>query len=1093
MCHECGKRCENRCQRKFDKERCCYQLKRIQKLNQLRLQIPNDPDVLGSSTNPVVLPYKNFPLQAGNEYSAAHKFEYDNKTNKYSIPSLGVTKSFCLIPTPEEAGEMNSEIIAAGFDNFGGMFRTLAQNWFPATQDDKNFYYSTNGGSLFGAIFGFGTSTIFVARRKCDAKLVWVKNSLNYRVDDPTVPNFVGQTNTISRVTLGIHGDRVYVTSLVTNIGPQLFCINKYTGDRIWSMAYYLPEQLAEERGKTFLVAPTDVPFQSIDGSPYIGQSVALGDLNVNVVKLSNDTVTSIFVGVSSFQNAINYAAFFGFSVYTDQGQMIRIDDLGNTATKVWNLMTTAPLLHPGDVISNSGPDEFNPFRPGADIVYIWRDMTEDGTFSAPGGVDAAILDYLGDNTGYIPLGYPTENNLTTPAIVNIFSTGSLTEEDIPPLYQSTAPGVGGDEVLYYYVDGVLNGPVDIDTFIVAANEIEPGTKIQLWAYITEETVNAFNESGPYPENQGIRYIAFLPNGYTIANAQEAEALNYFGNSTWGQAPTVDVSKNLIYFGTGQTHGGPVDELLTFQDARLNYLTRKQNVIDTMYRYARPDDSVPPDTPPATLEEVNAAKAEFIAEQEAINLDFNIKSPRGNMSYPDAIIGANLSTGQMVFGYRLQAWDQVTFSTDDPSLLVIEAGYLDGDVSSGIQLLQNVPVTGGGKRTIIATVAKASTIGEIDISGFDPSIPFDNTNLLATGVVPRLYYAGPDGALGGSNYGLSQDGGSKLIWNSANDAPAFGSYSLTYNTGYLQGFEFHVTRDGRVLLPLNSFVAAYDAGKKEIVWETPLGQLTHSQVQSYNGVSFVPRGDGVLFGFDTGNGKVVYKEDFKTKYGISGISPPTFDSKGKAVFICNYRLPIVGVAGTLGSTGVLLDIFPCELLTPKDSLKTLVTRKTFKSFDVVPKAPGETVANNPYNDQIVTHVWTADATLFATHQFVNIDGEPTETIQGTFKAVGFNFASAEIIFENNYSADSRLRYISLTFMTRKRYVLKFQILDVETGQYTNYEATLELVDNKPFVKLNCAAPPNSAKKLQSLSSAASQQLKPEVRVLYNKLLANNKL
>lgn len=236
-CHS-HKKHHHHCHAKPD---CCFQKKRIESLNKLRLQFPNDPDGVGSSTKRAVLPYSDRHLQAGNTFSTACKFEYNSQTNKYSIPSLNVTKVFDLVPTASEAGVYNQQIVDAGF---GSWPRDLAQVFYPATADEDNFYYAVNGGTLFGSYFGFGTSSIFVCRRKSDAKLIWVKNSLIYRVDNPTVPTYFGSTNVISRTALAIHQDRLYVTTLITNIGPQLFAIDKVTGNPIWSCAYEPPAQM---------------------------------------------------------------------------------------------------------------------------------------------------------------------------------------------------------------------------------------------------------------------------------------------------------------------------------------------------------------------------------------------------------------------------------------------------------------------------------------------------------------------------------------------------------------------------------------------------------------------------------------------------------------------------------------------------------------------------------------------------------------------------------------------------------------------------------------------------------------------------------
>lgn len=570
--------------------------------------------------------------------------------------------------------------------------------------------------------------------------------------------------------------------------------------------------------------------------------------------------------------------------------------------------------------------------------------------------------------------------------------------------------------------------------------------KLILWTYVDQTTVTNVNAAAWGASNSGIRYIASLPDNYTLINDQEAEALNYYGNSVWGQAPVVDVKRNMVYFGCGQTHNCPVDELLVYQNPAIEYLSRKQNVIDTMYQYAHPDESTDL-APYSTLDDVNIAKDGFILQQASLNLDMTLKSPRGNMSYCDAIIAASLVDGSYQFGYRLLDWDAVTFTADDPSLLVIQSGFADADASSGVMLMENIQVEGaGGARTFLTATHKGSIIASLDISGLLTNVQYDHTNLLQKGVVPNLFYSGPDGALGGSNYGSCQDGGSKLIFSDANDAAFFGSFSFQYNTGYYGGVEFHVTRDGRVFLPNNSFVAAFDVAKQSTVWETDLGQLTHSQVQSFNGVTFVPRGDGVVFGLDNANGEPIYMEDVYTPYGMRGITPPVFDDNGKSAFICNYRLPIVGNAGDMGSKGVLLDSNPCKLVTPKDDLKSLVNRRTFDSFDVVPKMRNVSVTLQLVNDQTVNHVWSSTGSLHATHVLTDSEGNTT-TLEADFDAEKFVYADQQILF-SDYQTSGRLRYVSLTMMTREKYVLDFQLIDEYGAVQENCQATLMLTSSQ---------------------------------------------
>ena len=1004
--------------------------------------MPQRTNELGTTDSLQGREYENMPFQAGNELSTAAKFEYDVEANKYSLPSLKVTKQFDLVPSVEEAGAMNDQILDAGYDVAPLFFpRTQNSHWYGVTEDEENFYYAIWGNGLFSALFNFGTSSLFICRKKSDASLVWVKSTWIYSLDIPKQQNLTGNQR-VNRVALAIYKDRLYTTSLYTNIGPQLAALNKFTGEPIWACAYYPPVSVRVAFGTDFLTSPT-YAINSVNGLPFKGSTLAVGDLNLVVAEL--DGVPSIFVGVSSYQNAVNLSPPGQFPTYVDQGHIFRIDDLGLTAAKIWESNMCARLLVPGDVISSAGPDEFNPFRPGANIVYIFRDTTASGTFTAPGGIDATVLDYMGANPGYIPFGYPTLNNLTTPIIANVAITGGsppLTELSFPDVFRSALPGIGASPVVFQN-DGLFV-PKTITDVIADFNAIQALLPIgqsvngQVFAYIDQATINAVNAAAFGPSNAGVRYVAALPDGYVISNSQEAEALNYYGNSVWGGAPCLDIKRGLIYHGTGQTHGGPLDELLTFQAPQLDYLIRKQPVIDREYEFIRPDSSTI-GAPISTLADVNAAKDQFIATQLAISLNTNLKSPRGVGSYCDALMANNVKTGKIEFAFRAEAWDAVTFLSDDPVNQVIQAGYLDGDASSGAMLFEDVQLKGGNYGTMLATATKGTCIINLDISGYNCKIDFNGYNLLDKGIVPYLVYAGPDGILGGSNFQCSQDGRSRIIWADGNNSTSARTKSFTYNTGYYQGFEFHVTRDGRVFFPHDSFIAAYDVGLGEFAWETQMGSLAHSTVTVYNGIAYAMEGaTGFFLGYDCGSGELVWKVDGFSKYGMAGINTPSF-SQGRGVYICNYILNFqTDPFGAIGNTGLLLDVDVCDLSTPKDRIKSLVGGGVFQSFDVVPRAPGETVFNFLVLNQSVTHTWGCKNTLAAVH---TIDGVVYEFEVYPKK---FIYSSQEIVFEDFAVGQSLIRYVSLKILTRTTYLLNFQVLD-DNGCMQNYTATLSFV------------------------------------------------
>jgi len=1040
---------------------CHFAKKEAKKLERLRRLDPNNPNI-GSSTSLTGEEYLNMPFQGGNQYSSGLKLEYNTNTNKYSLPGLAVDKVFDLVPSPTEAGSMYSEVSDAGYEptfwprepvssSFGG-----SSHWYGVTQDEDNFYYGVWGGTLFGASFGFGASSIFVARKKKDTSLVWVRNSKQYFLDDTTQPIYTGSTNRIARVALAVYKNRLYVTSVISNIGPQLFCINKKTGARVWSMAYHLPDSM----GSGVLVSPT-TPFGSVASPGEV--NTALGDLNIVVAELKDGT-PSVFVGVSSYQNGgLNLSSITGYPKLQDQGHLVRVDDLGNTATRVWAYNTCGRKLVAGDVISNVGNPELNPFRPGSNITYFWRDTvvsgSDAGKFNTSTGANAAILNFT-TNPGYLPLGQQGIFNDTTPIITNIITTGSpLTESNVPLVFRSAAPGIGAIPTLFYNVymggsqvsPGFLMGPVDITTALNDwnTNYLSAGHKIVLWSYIDQTTVNNVDASASVSENAGVRYIAYANPGYVIQNQQEAESFNYYGNAVWGMAPTIDIARGLIYVGTGQAHSCPVDELLFYQNGHPGgpqYVARKQPLLNAMYQYARPDSSTD-GAPFSSLAQVNEEKDKFIADTAAFNVAYNDKSPRGNASYSDAIIALRLTDGRLEFGYRAVPWDSANFNSDSPNLLIIGSGIVDGDVSSGVKLFENVPLENGNYGTLLASVSKSSIGIVLDISGYNPNVVFDNTNLDLKGIVPKIFYSGPDGPYGGANFAQSQDGGSRLIWCGSNNT-FVGSSSFIYNTGYYQGVDFHITRDGRVFLPGDSFIASYDVSKGQIEWETSLGNTTHAITSVYNGVVYTSKATNqtltdkphraMISGYNVEDGKLIWDMETHQKYHMAGLNTPSF-TDGQAILINNYSLNFIGYAiGERGNKGLVLNVEPCLLTTPTDNLNSLVNDNVFTSYDVSPKAKNPvSFQGGALLNQFITHSWDNNGNLTATH---TLDGVDTVL---NFKAKDFIYSSNKIVFEK-YVTQTKYRYISLRLLNTVSYVLKYQIFDEVSGNWNNYEANFEL-------------------------------------------------
>ncbi len=1018
-------------------------------LNELRCLLPNEPEQLGTSTKCVAVNTPDcYPLQAYNNWSTNCKLELESEANKISIPSLGVKASFQMVPTAAECtADQNAEIVNAGYESPPFFFaRTAANNWYGATADDEFFYYSVYGNSKFAALFGFGVSSIYVCRRKSDASLVWVKNIYNFLVTQRQ-NNFLGNDIVLSTMNLAIHNDRLYTTCMITNIGPQLFCLDKITGEPIWSIAYYTPRTLIagttpnigqSNRGQS-VISPT-VPFGTFDGSLYIFPSVpvgevtvALGDLNLQIAELGEGRI-SIFVGVSSFQNSLNPSSLSGaFAEYLDQGYLIRIDDTGALPVMMWSASTCAPILVEGNTITSGGLPSFDPFRPAAQnpngTVCIWRD-SPDGFFDPAGDptVTVAPLDYTlasaaGGYPGYRPIGFPTTDNLTIPVTYKftVPAIGPVDQTIVPSIFWLAAPGIGAGAVIYQndMTTPIARTITDLVTFWNA----NLGSTFVVWAYISGAEITAFDAGATQASNIGLRYVAQLTSGH-ILNAQEAKSLNYYGNSIWAQAPTLDYKHNKIYQGTGQTHGIPLDETFALAAPSIDYFDRKQPVLNALYGYSQ--TNIAPIAPIMTLSDIQEQK-DIFSEDTVVFATPTLTgiaamSPRGFRSYCDAIMCWDLYSGSpsgtLDWAFRTYIYDAETFVGDEPNIIVLDERGLDADASSGVHYFQDIQVEGGSFKSYAVACTKGSLVLVVDISGVNSAVTFDHTNPIEKGIVPTAIYGGSDGTLGGSNYGSAQSCGNLLITSNANAAPVirtsigFGSRSQLYTNNFNQGFEFMVTQSGEILQIQNSIVQAFDISRQQIVWETPLGQRSHSVETCTNGIVFGINGDGVLFGFDIETGKIVWKLNVIPFGCGGGLTCPIFCGD------CAIIIPNYSVAGTggVGANGLLLAIDTDNLPKTTDTPSTIMDDRSFTSYDINPKADGTDPFQALVIDDVVTHIWTGSSVL-ASH---TITGTSATFVAGSYNSTEKSILFVSPIVQNN------LKYLSIDVLNKNTYILNYQ-------------------------------------------------------------------
>lgn len=1009
----------------------------------LRTLCPTSPEKLGTSRSPAARPYQANPFQAGGQFAGGLKLDNCSRGNKASLPSLEVEREFSVIPLRSEAGDYNAVLDAMGLVSDDA--RNRASHWYGITSDKRNFYYTVHAGGTFEALFGGGSSSIVVARCKSDARLLWLRNVEDVSLESPDSLNVLGNTRLLCRVAPAILGARLYITTSFTNLGPLVAALNKETGEPIWSLAYSMSNTAQLHYGRETLSAPCDVPFRSQNAQGLAGGKYEFGHLHPAAVSL--DGVPSVFVGTSSYQNAVNVDALTGFPVYSDQGLLLRIDDLGKTAEISWRYNTCAAALQAGDVIVKGGDPDKDPFPPTRNEVIFWRDAREDesGRLSY-----SRIMSYTGDVPGYKPAGYPLENDSTVPVadtVLLVAASPALTEASLSSLWRSAAPGIGGLSQIYN--NTFVQNPTDVTELLALLNELQgslqAGTsqKVTIWTYLSFAQVEATAQASDEWNlgNVGVRYAASRGSGATL-NAQEAKALNYYGNSVWGQTPVLDLEAGLIYFGTGQSHSSPLEEILQFEDPMIEFYSRKQDLVRQKYFYA---GLIPGET--ATLADVEEAKQAFVEETGALVLGTALKSPRGNRSLADALVAVSLHDGAIAFALRTIPSDTFSFLIGEPSQAVIGNNDPDGDVASGITLFYDLQTAEGPSRKLVACVAKNGLYMSLDITGFN-YIPFDYSNFDELGIKVQRAYTGPVSALGGSNFALANDGGKHICYGSANNSEFNGSQVFSYDgaerpyyirrgrkepdlhaTQYLEtpygGYEFHVTQEGRIFQPQESFVGTIDVASGQIVWEQSLGTLSNPAVTCYNGVFFTNSDEGTQFAFDTEDGTVLWKLD-GTKYGWSGISPPVFD-QGRGILINNYL--VVGTGG-LGNVGALLRTNKCELVT-SDSCLCLLKGRYFESYDIIPKVRTEA---GLVNGEQITHSWDRKQ-LIAIHWRGEERTEfalPVQKLDGTAK---------QVLFET--FAYEGIRYLNIRLLNKNTYLLKYQRAG-EESDWVTYEATFGL-------------------------------------------------
>ena len=767
--------------------------------------------------------------------------------------------AFELIPADCEAA------IKAGYTQYD---REHAQCLTGPVLDGEYFYYVAYSGSLFT---GSVKSSILVCRKKSTGEVKFCTNCNDYNLD--LADNYIGPSRSVSRSLIAIVGDNLYLTSgYISNIGPQVYCVDKNFGDWKWSIAYYLPEEAEAFYGVKFLTKRQDY-------SQFSGTNARIVSHNPKAIECGNGE-THIYVGCSSLQNvpAFNTGLVEGtpnytsYPFFTDQGVLTLIKVVSDVPVMTERVFTCAPNIKIGDVLVNSPGSALNPFRPGCNQVVIGT--LSGTTIASPGIVDASnpAVD-----------GYFFSQNITV-------GGDPIGAADFAPFWETIGP--------YISVD---NGP-SIFTFasaLVVLNQLPPGLHSISARIITVENITGTPASG----QKLLWYSKVLYPGDVIENKYDAQGLNYFGNSVWGAEPLVFTpelcckpkqhTKELIAVGTGQSHYIPLDEQMYYYHPSRNYRKLKKPLVDLTNAYVS--------TPlPSVLDQLNASKQQF--GETIRNLSVNVlKSPRGQMSYADSIVVVDKHVNMQV-AVRSIPSDTYTFlgNTSLLSRFVPDLNDIDGDASSG--------VFSNGSRLITVTKGGSGLI--LDFSNWTGA-PWTNEYPALVGVNTSYpVYSGPTGILGGDNYQITQDECRKnnVIGNSA-------------NTGYLDGargtdgnFEKFVSEQGLYVPPNSSVVQSINMEKEKVLWNTPLYFIAVGSATVADDTYLTADSAGYLYGLSTKTGaiKLVINAGADIQPMKGGVASPAYDDyTGDVYWISAFNQPIPTAIGE-GKWGWVLTQDKCR-------------------------------------------------------------------------------------------------------------------------------------------------------------------------------------
>lgn len=639
------------------------------------------------------------------------------------------------------------------------------------TADEDNFYFTAFYSKGINFADSESLSTILTSRNRLTGKSNWSRNTRSYYQGLETLYSI-----SWCKMAPAIYGDVLYlIDSVPTPNGPVVFAVDKHTGNLKWSL----------ELGRELIPSKTRV-----------------GEANINVASVNGKP--NLFFGITSVQHITNTGYSEGMSkIYTDQGYLFRVQDNGNSGEIVTSIPTCAPLLYVGDKVTSDS------FLPGRDSIII--------STTSVGKISNAYV--FVDNPRIPPPKYGTIEIHRNPIpIGSIYKVDGIVDMGI---FQDA----------FSLTDTLYLGHITSRTFtkqeVLDIFNSNPNLYI-IYTYLREDQKE---ELEAQINNKGVIFFKEIREGI-IENEWDAQGLNYYGNGILG-AP-VTIAQDNIYFGTGQAHSIPFEELAYYIDTGRSFRNFDNLVDESTIAYAKNQTS-------ENLQKLNTVKREFERVMIEESNSLSGYSPRGLLSYSDAIFDVTVGL--------TKKWAQRTLPIDvydgydSYDFMLRYEIYIEGNLASGIQLFNFTSCS--EKRKVVATVTQARFGVVIDVSG-------------EQGVFRYNTYLGKLSPLNIVDNQCSQSLGSLLLSNHTNsdwhnnDAPPF------------------VTSGGELIKDGTSYNTAMNVNTGVVEWNASLDSLTISDIANVNGMLLSSDYDGGLYAHDDFSGKRLLKFDTKTSLAPGG-------------------------------------------------------------------------------------------------------------------------------------------------------------------------------------------------------------------------------